>query len=43
MPGEEIDKSTLEKAISYVSWAESQKEIFVDVKYQFSINLYKTM
>ena len=43
MPGEEIERSTLEKAISYVSWAESQKEIFVEVKYQFSINLYKTM
>ena len=32
MPGEEIEKSTLEKAISYVSWAESQKEISVEVK-----------
>lgn len=35
MPGEEIEKSTLEKAISYVSWAESQKEIFVEVSSSF--------
>ena len=31
MPSEEIEKSTLLRAIEYVGWAESQKEIFVEV------------
>ena len=31
MPSEEIEKSTLLHAIEYVGWAESQKEIFVEV------------
>ncbi|KAK2556142.1 hypothetical protein P5673_021721, partial [Acropora cervicornis] len=30
MPSEEIEKSTLLRAIEYVGWAESQKEIFVE-------------
>lgn len=29
MPEQEIPKATVEKAITYVTWAESQKEIFV--------------
>ena len=33
MPDQQIDKSSVEKAISYVPWAESQKEIFVEVRY----------
>ena len=33
MPSEEIEKSTLLRAIEYVGWAESQKEIFVEVSY----------
>lgn len=31
MPSEEIEQSTLLHAIDYVGWAESQKEIFVEV------------
>lgn len=36
MPEQEISKGTDEKAIIYLTWAESQKEIFVEV----SLNLY---
>lgn len=39
-PPEAIEKSTLLKAIDYVTWAESQKEIFVEVTifYCFYLN-----
>ena len=39
-PADAIEKSTLLKAIDYVTWAESQKEIFVEVTifYRFYLN-----
>ena len=33
MPDQQIEKSTIERAISYVSLAEYQNEIFVEVRY----------
>ena len=30
-PTEEIERTTLLSAIDYVTWAESQKEIFVEI------------
>ena len=42
IPEQQIDKSTVVKAISYVSWAESQKEIFVEVRYYYMVILLHT-
>lgn len=39
IPEQQIDKSAVENAISYVSWAESQKEIFVEVRYYYMVIL----
>jgi len=42
MPDQQIEKSTVKRAISYVSWAESQKEIFVEVRYYYKVILWHT-